>query len=92
MTSAARSRCSRAHVGARFEHRDVSYNIDGAIANWPGGGGGATMIITTSMLEEVNHHSAALAEMAGGVNINMVTKAATWAAPPLQLRQRRSAG
>ena len=26
---------------------DVSYNIDGATVNWPGGGGGATMLSTT---------------------------------------------
>jgi hypothetical protein len=57
---------------------DVSYNIDGATVNWPGGGGGATMIYyDQGMFEEVNYiTSAAPAEMlAGGVNINMVTKA-----------------
>jgi Carboxypeptidase regulatory-like domain len=56
---------------------DVSYNIDGATVNWPGGGGGATMIYyDQGMFEEVNYiTSAAPAEMlAGGVNINMVTK------------------
>src|SRR5215813_8816941 len=56
---------------------DVSYNIDGAVVNWPGGGGGATMIYyDQGMFEEVNYiTSAAPAEMlAGGVNINMVTK------------------
>jgi hypothetical protein len=56
---------------------DVSYNIDGATVNWPGGGGGATMIYyDQGMFEEVNYiTSATPAEMlAGGVNINMVTK------------------
>src|SRR6185436_9602437 len=56
---------------------DVSYNIDGATVNWPGGGGGATMIYyDQGLFEEVNYiTSAAPAEMlAGGVNINMVTK------------------
>src|SRR5687768_10659038 len=33
---------------------DVSYNIDGATVNWPGGGGGATMIYyDQGMFEEV---------------------------------------
>lgn len=56
---------------------DVSYNIDGATVNWPGGGGGATMIYyDQGMFEEVNYVTSAIpAEMlAGGVNINMVTK------------------
>lgn len=56
---------------------DVSYMIDGATVNWPGGGGGATMIYyDQGMFEEVNYiTSAAPAEMlTGGVNINMVTK------------------
>src|SRR5215217_6837399 len=56
---------------------DVSYNIDGATVNWPGGGGGATMIYyDQGMFEEVNYMTAAIpAEMlAGGVSINMVTK------------------
>ena len=56
---------------------DVSYAIDGATVNWPGGGGGATMIYyDQGMFEEVNYiTSAAPAEMlTGGVNINMVTK------------------
>jgi hypothetical protein len=56
---------------------DVSYNIDGATVNWPGGGGGATMIYyDQGMFEEVNYiTSAAPAEMlTGGININMVTK------------------
>ena len=56
---------------------DVSYNIDGATVNWPGGGGGATMIYyDQGMFEEVNYMTAAIpAEMlAGGININMVTK------------------
>ena len=56
---------------------DVSYNIDGATVNWPGGGGGATMIYyDQGMFEEVNYMTSAIpAEMlAGGVNINMVTK------------------
>ena len=36
---------------------DVSYNIDGATVNWPGGGGGATMIYyDQGMFEEVNSH------------------------------------
>src|SRR3954447_17648334 len=56
---------------------DVSYNIDGANVNWPGGGGGATMIYyDQGMFEEVNYMTSAIpAEvMAGGVSINMVTK------------------
>jgi len=59
---------------------DVSYNIDGATVNWPGGGGGATMIYyDQGMFEEVNYMTSAIpAEvMAGGVSINMVTKATT---------------
>jgi hypothetical protein len=70
------------HVGARLEHGDVSYNIDGATVNWPGGGGGATMLYyDQGMFEEVNYMTSAIpAEvMAGGISINMVTKdAATW--------------
>src|SRR3954451_5252555 len=56
---------------------DVSYNIDGASVNWPGGGGGATMLYyDQGMFEEVNYMTSAIpAEMmAGGVSINMVTK------------------
>jgi hypothetical protein len=56
---------------------DVSYNIDGATVNWPGGGGGATMIYyDQGMFEEVNYMTAAIPaeQMAGGVSINMVTK------------------
>ena len=56
---------------------DVSYNIDGAIVNWPGGGGGATMLYyDQGMFEEVNYMTSAIpAEvMVGGVSINMVTK------------------
>jgi hypothetical protein len=56
---------------------DVSYNIDGATVNWPGGGGGATMLYyDQGMFEEINYTTAAIpAEvMAGGVSINMVTK------------------
>src|SRR6266487_2353086 len=56
---------------------DVSYNIDGATVNWPGGGGGATMLYyDQGMFEEVNYMTSAVpAEvMAGGVSINMVTK------------------
>jgi len=56
---------------------DVSYNIDGATVNWPGGGGGATMVYyDQGMFEEVNYMTSAIpAEMlAGGININMVTK------------------
>src|SRR6187402_1481073 len=56
---------------------DVSYNIDGATVNWPGGGGGATMIYyDQGMFEEVNYMTSSIpAEMlAGGVSINMVTK------------------
>ena len=35
---------------------DVSYNIDGATVNWPGGGGGATMLYyDQGMFEEVNY-------------------------------------
>ncbi len=56
---------------------DVSYNIDGATVNWPGGGGGATMLYyDQGMFEEVNYMTSAIpAEvLAGGVSINMVTK------------------
>src|ERR1043166_1052476 len=56
---------------------DVSYNIDGATVNWPGGGGGATMLYyDQGMFEEVNYMTSAIpAEvMAGGVSIDMVTK------------------
>src|SRR5215208_1938091 len=56
---------------------DVTYNIDGASVNWPGGGGGATMLYyDQGMFEEVNYMTSAIpAEvMAGGVSINMVTK------------------
>jgi hypothetical protein len=39
---------------------DVSYNIDGATVNWPGGGGGATMIYyDQGMFEEVNYITSA---------------------------------
>lgn len=58
---------------------DVSYNIDGATVNWPGGGGGATMLYyDQGMFEEINYTTAAIpAEfMAGGISINMVTKVA----------------
>jgi hypothetical protein len=62
---------------------DVSFNIDGATVNWPGGGGGSTMMYyDQGMFEEVNYMTSAIpAEvMAGGVSINMVTKDAgnTW--------------
>ena len=73
---------------------DVSYNIDGATVNWPGGGGGATMLYyDQGMFEEVNYMTSAIpAEvMAGGVSINMVTKDAgnKWSGDiALQLRQR----
>ncbi|MGE3493058.1 MAG: carboxypeptidase regulatory-like domain-containing protein, partial [Vicinamibacterales bacterium] len=56
---------------------DVSYNVDGATVNWPGGGGGATMMYyDQGMFEEVNYMTSAIpAEtLAGGVSINMVTK------------------
>ncbi len=56
---------------------DVSYNIDGATVNWPGGGGGATMIYyDQGMFEEVNYMTSAIPaeNLAGGVSINMVTK------------------
>ena len=56
---------------------DVTYNIDGASVNWPGGGGGATMLYyDQGMFEEVNYMTSAIpAEvMAGGISINMVTK------------------
>ena len=56
---------------------DVSYNIDGATVNWPGGGGGATMMYyDQGMFEEVNYMTSAIPaeQMAGGVSINMVTK------------------
>ena len=59
---------------------DVSYNIDGATVNWPGGNGGATMIYyDQGMFEEVNYMTSAVpAEvLAGGVSINMVTKIGT---------------
>src|SRR5919106_1392983 len=62
---------------------DVSFNIDGATVNWPGGGGGSTMMYyDQGMFEEVNYMTSAIpAEvMAGGVSINMGTKDAgnTW--------------
>ena len=56
---------------------DVSFNIDGANVNWPGGGGGSTMLYyDQGMFEEMNYMTSAIpAEvMAGGVSINMVTK------------------
>lgn len=56
---------------------DVSYNIDGATVNWPGGGGGATMIYyDQGMFEEVNYMTSSIPaeQLAGGVSINMVTK------------------
>lgn len=56
---------------------DVSYNIDGATVNWPGGGGGATMMYyDQGMFEEVNYMTSAIPaeNLAGGVSINMVTK------------------
>jgi hypothetical protein len=56
---------------------DVSFNIDGANVNWPGGGGGSTMLYyDQGMFEEMNYTTSAIpAEvMAGGVSINMVTK------------------
>src|SRR5437773_2125505 len=56
---------------------DVSFNIDGATVNWPGGGGGSTMLYyDQGMFEERNYMTSAIrAEvMAGGVSINMVTK------------------
>jgi hypothetical protein len=58
---------------------DVSFNIDGATVNWPGGGGGSTMLYyDQGMFEEMNYMTSAIpAEvMAGGVSINMVTKEA----------------
>ena len=76
---------------------DVSYNIDGATVNWPGGGGGATMMYyDQGMFEEVNYMTSAIpAEMlAGGVSINMVTKDGgnQWRGnAPLLVRQRRPA-
>ena len=77
---------------------DVSYNIDGATVNWPGGGGGATMLYyDQGMFEEVNYMTSAIpAEvMAGGVSINMVTKDAgnqLARQPALLVRERRPAG
>jgi Carboxypeptidase regulatory-like domain/TonB dependent receptor-like, beta-barrel len=56
---------------------DVSFNIDGATVNWPGGGGGSTMMYyDQGMFEEVNYMTSGIpAEvMAGGISINMVTK------------------
>src|SRR5947207_969047 len=56
---------------------DVSFNIDGATVNWPGGGGGSTMLYyDQGMFEEMNYMASSIpAEvMAGGVSINMVTK------------------
>ena len=56
---------------------DVSYNIDGATVNWPGGSGGATMMYyDQGMFEEVNYMTSAIPaeQMVGGVSINMVTK------------------
>jgi hypothetical protein len=56
---------------------DVSFNIDGANVNWPGGGGGSTMLYyDQGMFEEMNYMTSAIPaeQMAGGVSINMVTK------------------
>jgi hypothetical protein len=56
---------------------DVSYNIDGATVNWPGGSGGATMMYyDQGMFEEVNYMTSAIPaeQLVGGVSINMVTK------------------
>jgi hypothetical protein len=56
---------------------DVTFNIDGAAVNWPGGSGGSTMLYyDQGMFEEMNYMTSAIpAEvMAGGVSINMVTK------------------
>src|SRR5687768_8292309 len=56
---------------------DVSYNIDGATVNWPGGGGGATMIYYDQrMFEEVNYMTSAIPaeQWVGGVPSHMVTK------------------
>ncbi|MBI3263388.1 MAG: TonB-dependent receptor [Acidobacteria bacterium] len=56
---------------------DVSFNVDGATVNWPGGGGGSTMMYyDQGMFEEVNYMTSAIpAEvLAGGLSINMVTK------------------
>ena len=40
---------------------DVSFNIDGATVNWPGGGGGATMLYyDQGMFEEVNYMTSAI--------------------------------
>ena len=77
---------------------DVSYNIDGATVNWPGGGGGATMIYyDQGMFEEVNYMTSAIPaeQLAGGVSINMVTKDGgnhVEGQRPLQLLERRAAG
>src|SRR5207302_1839225 len=55
---------------------DVTFNIDGANVNWPGGGGGSMLYYDQGMFEEMNYMTSAIpAEvMAGGVSINMVTK------------------
>src|SRR5262249_59871140 len=56
---------------------DVSYNIDGATVNWPGGGGGATMLYyDQGMFEEVNYMTSAIpAEvMVGGGAVNQGPK------------------
>ena len=77
---------------------DVSYNIDGATVNWPGGGGGATMIYyDQGMFEEVNYMTSAIpAEMlAGGVidqHGDQGRRQHVAGQRPLQLRQRRPAG
>jgi hypothetical protein len=77
---------------------DVSYNIDGATVNWPGGGGGATMMYyDQGMFEEVNYMTSSIpAEiMAGGVSINMVTEGRRQHVEgqrPLQLLERLAAG
>ena len=76
---------------------DVSYNIDGATVNWPGGGGGATMIYyDQGMFEEVNYMTSAIpAEMlAGGVvdqHGHQGRRQPVAGQRPLQLRERRSA-
>ena len=76
---------------------DVSYNIDGATVNWPGGGGGATMMYyDQGMFEEVNYMTSAIpAEVHGRRRLDQHgdqgRRQPVARQRPLLLRQRRSA-
>ena len=77
---------------------DVSYNIDGATVNWPGGGGGATMLYyDQGMFEEVNYMTSAIpAEVHGRRRLDQHgdqgRRQQVARQRALQLRQRRPAG